>query len=75
MRTTIDIPDALYRELKSKAAREGRSVKEVILGSVQEKLMGRLPKTARVTLPIVASKRPGTLDLDNAKISEIIPFP
>ena len=31
MRITIDIPDPLYRELKAKAARQGRSVKEIIL--------------------------------------------
>jgi len=34
MRTSVDIPDALYRELKSKAAREKRSVKELILRGV-----------------------------------------
>lgn len=76
MRTTVDIPDPLYRELKGKAAKEGRSVKEVILRSVEQELKSRGNRTARrVSLPIVRSKRPGTLDLDNAKIFEIIPFP
>ncbi|MFY9793704.1 MAG: hypothetical protein WA474_10115 [Candidatus Sulfotelmatobacter sp.] len=76
MRTTVDIPDPLYRELKGKAAKEGRSVKEVILRSVEQELRSRGNRTARrVSLPIVRSKRPGTLDLDNAKIFEIIPFP
>ncbi|MGB0005939.1 MAG: hypothetical protein WBP97_02550 [Candidatus Sulfotelmatobacter sp.] len=72
----MDIPDPLYRELKGKAAKEGRSVKEVILRSVEQELRSRGNRTARrVSLPIVRSKRPGTLDLDNAKIFEIIPFP
>ena len=31
MRITVDITDSLYRELKIKAAQEGRSVKELIL--------------------------------------------
>jgi hypothetical protein len=75
MRTTIDIPDPLYRELKVKAAREGCSVKELILGSVKEKLKAPGRGAGRVSLPIVPSKRPGTVDLDNAKIFEIIPFP
>jgi hypothetical protein len=29
----------------------------------------------RVSLPLVRSKQPGTVALDNAKIFEIIPFP
>jgi len=36
VRTTIDIPDPLYRKLKGKAASEGRSVKELILRSVEQ---------------------------------------
>jgi hypothetical protein len=76
MRTTVDIPDPMYRELKGKAASEGRSVKELILRSVEHELRGRRGGgPCRVTLPIVPSKRPGSLKLDNAKIFEIIPFP
>jgi len=76
MRTTVDIPDSLYRELKSKAAREKRSVKELILRGVEVELRARRKKGARrVTLPLVASKAPGTLDIDNAQIYEFIPFP
>lgn len=75
MRTTVDIPDPIYRELKGKAAKEGHSVKELILRSVERELKNRGRRTRRVSLPIVPSKRPGTLELDNAKIFEIIPFP
>jgi hypothetical protein len=75
VRTTVDIPDPIYRELKGKAAKEGHSVKELILRSVERELKNRGRRTRRVSLPIVPSKRPGTLELDNAKIFEIIPFP
>jgi hypothetical protein len=76
MRTTVDIPDSLYRELKSKAAREKRSVKQLILRGVEVELRGRPKKRKkRVTFPIVPSKRPGTLVIDNARIFELIPFP
>jgi len=76
MRTTVDIPDTLYRELKSRAANEGRSVKELILRGVEQELRGpRKRRTSRVSLPLIASKRPGQLELTNAKIFEIIPFP
>lgn len=76
MRTTVDIPDRLYRRLKSKAAEEGRSVKELILRGVQSELKGAAPRPAHFVLsPLIRSKRPGSLVLDNAKIFEIIPFP
>jgi hypothetical protein len=76
MRITLDIPDALYRELMAKAAKEKRSVEEVILECVETGLRS-LPtkKKRRVTLPVIRSKRPGSLKLDDAKIFEIIPFP
>jgi hypothetical protein len=76
MRTTVDIPDPLYRQLKTKAASEGRSVKELILRGVQAELDQRKEKrNQRIIPPIIKSKKPGTLKLDNAKIFEIIPFP
>ena len=76
MRTTVDIPDSLYRNLKSKAAGEGRSVKELILRGVEIELQLRPTRRRRpVSLPLVRSKQPGTVVLDNAKIFEIIPFP
>ncbi len=76
VRTTVDIPDSLYRQLKAKAAEEGRSVKKLILRGVEAELQGRARRRAHiVSSPLVRSERPGTLVLDNAKIFEIIPFP
>ena len=76
MRTTVDIPEPLYRQLKARAATEGCSVKELILRGVESELRGNGPKRrGRVKLPIVRSKRPGQVRLDNARIYEVIPFP
>jgi len=76
VRTTVNIPDALYRQLKSKAAREKRSLKELILRGVKAELRARPKKRSRrVVLPLIPSKAPGTLDIDNAKIFELISFP
>jgi len=76
VRTTVDIPDPLYRRLKTRAARERRSVKELILRGVEGELHFRRKKSKRkLSLPLIRSKRPGSLNLDNAKIFEIIPFP
>jgi plasmid stability protein len=72
MRTTVDIPDGMYRQLKSRAAREGRSTRALILRGVKEVLKSERPKAGvPVALPIVRSKRPGALDLDNARIYDI----
>jgi hypothetical protein len=76
MRTTVDIPDALYRRLKAKAANEGRPAKALILRGVREILKPpRRSANRRITLPIVRSRRPGSVELDNARIYEIISFP
>lgn len=76
MRTTVDIPDPIYRRLKSRAASEGSSAKELILRGVDHILKRGLRKSRRrIKLPIIRSKQPGTLDLNNDKIFEIISFP
>ena len=73
MRTTVDIPDGLYRRLKSRAAREGSSTRALILKGVKEVLKSeRLKAAVPVSLPIVRSKRPGTLALDNAAIYDVV---
>jgi hypothetical protein len=75
MRTTVDIPDPTYRKLKSKAAAEGSSVKNLILRSVEKEL--GVPKGPRdpIKLPIVKSRRPGSLRLTNEQLYDAIPFP
>lgn len=76
MRTTVEIPDPVYRRLKTRALHEGRSAKELILRGV-EQVLKESPRNSRkrVKPPLVRSKRPGTLHLDNVKIYEIISFP
>jgi hypothetical protein len=76
MRTTVDIPDPIYRQLKSRAVSQRRSVKELILRGVESELRNRSKKRGRrVAVPLVPSKRPSSVLLDNAKVFEIIPFP
>ena len=76
MRTTVDIPDHLYRRLKTAAAAERTSVKEIVLRAVEKQIRAESSiENHPVQLPIVKSKRPGHLRLDNEKIFKIIPFP
>lgn len=72
MRTTVDIPDKMYRQLKSRAAREGSSTRALILRGVENVLKGEHRKAgAPVSLPLVRSKRHGSVALDNAAIYDI----
>jgi hypothetical protein len=75
VRITVNIPAALYRELKSRAAREKRSVKESILRTIGAKLPAKAKRSKRVAFPLIPSKVPGTLDIDNAKIYDLISLP
>jgi hypothetical protein len=76
MRTTVDIPDPVYRRLKTRAASEGSSAKELILRGVELILKGGPRKSRKkIKLPLIRSKQPGTLELDNDRIFEIISFP
>jgi hypothetical protein len=75
MRITIEIPDRLHSRLRRKAKAEACTVAELILEALEASLVPDVPKPRRVRPPIIRSKRPGTLYLDNAKIFEIIDFP
>ncbi len=77
MRTTIDIPAPLYQRLKARAANEGSSAKRLILRGVEQVLREKRSANSRkrIKLPLVTSKRPGTVRLHNARIYDIISFP
>jgi hypothetical protein len=78
MRTTVDIPDPIYRKLKVYAASEGTTIKEIILEGVEERLRSRKPKAKleeRPRFPAIRSKNPGSLILGEEGVYEYIPFP
>jgi hypothetical protein len=76
MRTTVDIPDAKYRLLKGKAASEGTTVKALVIKGV-EVILSEHPELhrKRLKLPILKSGSPGTIDIDNERIYDLIGFP
>ena len=78
MRTTVDIPDPIYRELKVLAATEGTTIKEIILDSLAEKMhkgQSLKPTKRRAPFPVLRSKNPGSLQLGEEGVYEYIPFP
>jgi len=46
MKTTIEIPDPLFRRAKSRAAERGQSLKELVTEALQEKLAARTSKAS-----------------------------
>jgi Ribbon-helix-helix protein, copG family len=71
MRTTIDLPDPLFRRVKSEAALRGSSLKEFIQEALHQAVAGgRTVRRQKVRLPLVRSKQPGTLRLTNAEIED-----
>lgn len=61
------------RSRRTKASGRKRAAEGPILYIARNELTSR--RRRRVSLPLVRSKQPGTVALDNAKIFEIIPFP
>lgn len=75
MRTTIDMPDALYRRTKAAAALRGSSVKDLIIRAVEREV--REPVAAKeesriLKLPLVTSWKGRKLDLTNFDFDELL---
>jgi len=75
IRTTVDIPAALYRKLKERAAASGRSIRELVLVGVRSVLLeGQRPRPKKVRFPLIVSEGP-KVDLTNEHIYEHVEFP
>ena len=75
MRTTIDIPEAIFRQAKAMAALEGKSLKVFVLEAINRELKDRaIPKDnrKRVKLPFVRSKHPGSLQITSDTIADVL---
>jgi hypothetical protein len=76
MRTTVDIPDAIYRMLKTRAAAEGGTVKQLLLRGAEVVLREPVKKkVGRLSEPIFNKGEPGSLHLTNEMIYDLIDFP
>jgi len=75
VRTTVDIPEPLYRKLKEQAAAQGNSVRELVLAGVRSVLLrSHRPRPKRVRFPLIDSKGP-KVTLTNQQIYEHVEFP
>lgn len=77
MRTSLEFPDPLFRHLKTRAAQDGTSFRELVLTLIERGLMVD-PSTANrstVGLPSVSLGAPmalATQELSNARLSEVL---
>ena len=71
MRTTVDIPDDLYRQLKAKAALEGSTVKETLFKMLAREIHST-PARGRCRFPLIKGKESRRLSLTNRQIDEIL---
>jgi hypothetical protein len=75
VRTTVDIPEPLYRKLKEQAAARGKSVRQLVLSGVRSVLLeGQRPRPKRVRFPLIVSEGP-KVELTNEHIYEHVEFP
>ena len=74
MRTTIDMPDALYRKTKAVAALRGSSMKDLIVAAVEKDLNQPAQKAAqkRVKLPLIRHWKGPKIDLSNFDFDELL---
>jgi hypothetical protein len=79
MRTTVNLPDSLYRKSEVLAASQGATVEQFIVEAVKKEVQGNLRSVAssaqgdrEVELPVIRSRRPGTLDLSHFDFDDLL---
>ena len=73
MRTTVDLPDLLFRQMKATATLRGISMKELITTAIETEIFkGQSSNDYSIQLPLIHSKHPGTLDLTNTEIEDLL---
>jgi len=73
MQAVINLPDALYHKSEALAASRGATVEELIIDAVAREVQGDpIYGTREVELPVIHSKRPGSLDLSHFDFDELL---
>jgi hypothetical protein len=74
MRTTIDLPDELYREVRIAAVNRGVTLRELVTGAIEKELHGTDEKPRvrrRVNFPIIQTGPPGSLVITEAVLRQV----
>jgi hypothetical protein len=73
MRTTVEIPDELFLQIKLRAIEERVTLKEFLVRAAERELVrGAGENRTRISFPLIPSRHPGVLrSLTNAEIDEL----
>ena len=73
MRTTVDLPDPVFRQMKALAALRGVTLREFLLEAVEQAMRAKpRGEERRVEPPLIRSRHPGTVSLTNAEIEDLL---
>jgi len=75
MRTTIDIPEAVFRQTKSLAASRGLTLKQFIINAVEREINPDRPMETgqgRVPLPVIHLEPGRKLDLTGFNFDDLL---
>jgi hypothetical protein len=73
VRTTVDLPDELFRDLKLKSVREGVTLKRLIVTALESQVH-QVParKPRRIRGPLIHCKSKKPIALTNAEIEDLL---
>lgn len=77
MQTTVNLPDSLYQKSETLAASRGATVEQFIVEAVKKEVQGKPGASGsygdrEADLPVIRSKRPGTLDLSSFDFDDLL---
>lgn len=78
MQATVNLPDPLYEKTEALAVSRGATVEQIIVGAVAEAVFENLEAaqckfgTQEIELPVIQSRRPGTLDLSSFDFDDLL---
>ena len=75
MRTTLDLPDTLYRKTKAVAALRGSSMKDLIVGAIEKEVNGDAPpkaKIARDKFPVIQRPNATKINFTGADLDDLL---
>ena len=64
MKTTIEVPDELFRRAKAKAAMEGLRLRDLVVRGLQLALEEPEPTRERTVFPLIRSNRPARVTVE-----------
>jgi hypothetical protein len=72
MRTTVEIPDDLFHQIKLRVAAERMTLRDFLVRAAERELVRRGEGRTRISFPLVPSRHPGKLrSLTNAEIDDL----